>query len=92
MTDGRCPLLQAASFSFHNNAKYWSQPAEFLPERFLTKGHHDTSMPAFCAFGDGGRSCVGYRFARADAKVAALYLVRIIVARANACRPWLLTV
>jgi len=62
--------LQTAQFSFQNSSKYWGADADkFIPERFLTKtGGLDTSMPAWAPFGDGGRSCVGIRFAKAEAK------------------------
>lgn len=42
--------MQAASFSFHNNEKYWKNADKFQPERFMTE--KGTSMAAFCAFGD----------------------------------------
>ena len=63
-----CPVYsQTAQFSFHRNPKYHVDADKFVPERFLTgKGAQN---PAFAPFGDGGRSCVGLRFAKAEAKV-----------------------
>lgn len=60
-------FLQTAQYSFHNNPKYWAEPERFRPERLLTKT--GSRAAAFAPFGDGGRQCVGMRFAKAASKV-----------------------
>ncbi|KAF8605367.1 cytochrome P450 [Ceratobasidium sp. AG-I] len=56
----------------HYNPKYWDDPEEFIPERFLDpKWNRD----AFIPFAVGPRSCIGRRFA--ETTVVA-FLVRIL--------------
>ncbi|KZV73228.1 614 534 cytochrome P450 [Peniophora sp. CONT] len=42
----------------HNNPRYWNNPYEFLPERFLA----DYNRDAFLPFSAGARACLGRRF------------------------------
>ncbi|KAF8605416.1 cytochrome P450 [Ceratobasidium sp. AG-I] len=56
----------------HYNPKYWDDPEEFIPERFLDpKWNRD----AFIPFAVGPRSCIGRRFA--ETTVAA-FLVHVL--------------
>ena len=42
------------------NEKYWAQPDQFIPERFLDDGKDMKKHPyAFIAFGAGPRNCLG---------------------------------
>ena len=53
-------------YSVHHDPKYWKNPEEFNPERFLTldgKFHKD---PAFVTFGLGPRMCLGKIMARTE--------------------------
>ncbi|KAG9411382.1 hypothetical protein AC1031_017021 [Aphanomyces cochlioides] len=62
--------------ALHRNPKYWSQPNEFLPERFLEgtapyeadkalrNGHGNTFT--YMPFGTGPKTCIGMRFAIAE--------------------------
>ncbi|KAF8605417.1 cytochrome P450 [Ceratobasidium sp. AG-I] len=56
----------------HYNSKYWDDPEDFIPERFLDpKWNRD----AFIPFAVGPRSCIGRRFAET---VLSAFLVRIL--------------
>jgi cytochrome P450 len=73
-------FINTAQYSFQNNPKYWGKDHDqFIPERFLTE--RGTSMAAWAPFGDGGRSCVGIRFAKAEAKIALIRLYQSFTLR-----------
>lgn len=48
----------------HYNPKYWEDPMEFRPERFLKE--HTYNKNAWLAFSAGPRSCIGRRFAEVE--------------------------
>lgn len=54
-----------SSWSFHRNPKYWQNPHEFMPERFINP------PPAFhyFPFGAGPRQCIGMAFTLTCTKV-----------------------
>ena len=61
-----------------NNPKYWREPDEFLPERWL-KGHPDyeKNIPhANLPFRHGPRICIGMRFATAEILVLAVKMLQ----------------
>jgi cytochrome P450 len=64
--------LNTAQFSTHRNPKYWEDSEAFKPERFMDG--KAAANPAFSPFGDGGRNCIGLRFAKAEAKIALIRL------------------
>ena len=54
-------------YSIHHDPRYWDEPHEFIPERFMP-GEDGTPSPAltgpaFIPFGTGHRRCPGRRFA-----------------------------
>ena len=50
-----------------SDEKYWTNPQEFKPERFLEEGKYVTTRPkAFIPFGVGRRVCLGEKLAIAD--------------------------
>jgi cytochrome P450 len=50
-----------------NDPKYWNNPQEFRPERFLENGRYLASRPtAFIPFGTGRRICLGEKMAIND--------------------------
>ncbi|CAK4558788.1 unnamed protein product [Aphanomyces euteiches] len=65
--------------ALHHNPKYWSQPDEFIPERFLEgsavyeadkglrNGHGNTFT--YMPFSAGPKNCIGMRFAMAELQV-----------------------
>lgn len=67
-------------YAISNSSKYFSQPEQFLPERWLKgsgyKHHPFASLP----FGYGKRMCLGRRFADLELQtvVSKVYYVFII--------------
>ncbi|KAI0030495.1 cytochrome P450 [Vararia minispora EC-137] len=51
--------------ALHRNPRFWSEPNEFKPERFLG----DWPRDAFVPFSQGPRSCIGRRFAETEVTV-----------------------
>jgi cytochrome P450 len=72
--DGVCPRFQEGKtfgvninmFGLHYNAKGWSRPDEFLPERWLDPTidmKKDPEQRVYCPFAMGKRQCLGRQFA-----------------------------
>lgn len=64
--------LNTAMYTFQNSSEYWTDACTFKPERFMSSDA--AKAPAFAPFGDGGRNCIGVRFAKAEAKIALIRL------------------
>lgn len=47
-------------YHLHRNPKYWKQPNNFVPERFLDKTHPLANSDAYFPFGAGPRMCIGF--------------------------------
>jgi len=68
-------------FLLHRHPKYWTDPYKFMPERWLnidngsgeTKKRHPFT---FLPFSGGGRNCIGERFARIEAQLILVNLIR----------------
>jgi cytochrome P450 len=55
-------LIGISFYELHRNPKYWKNPDEFNPNRFLGD-QKKQSMPYFYPFGAGPRMCIGVGFA-----------------------------
>jgi cytochrome P450 len=55
-------LIGVSFYELHRNPKYWENPDEFIPERFLGE-QKKQSMQYFYPFGAGPRMCIGAGFA-----------------------------
>ncbi|CAC9972752.1 cytochrome P450 [Flavobacterium panici] len=55
-------LIGVSFYELHRNPKYWNDPDEFIPERFLGEQKKE-SMQYFYPFGAGPRMCIGTGFA-----------------------------
>jgi cytochrome P450 len=68
-------------YLLHRHPKYWDDPDEFKPERWLEKGEEFMSRIrfAFLPFSAGGRNCIGQRFATMEAKLIMAELIRSFV-------------
>jgi len=55
-------LIGVSFYELHRNPKYWTNPDEFNPERFLGE-QKKLSMQYFYPFGAGPRMCIGAGFA-----------------------------
>ncbi len=60
----------------HRHPKYWKDPEEFRPERWLGKEHPSSHKYAFMPFSNGPRNCIGYYFAEVEAKLMMAPLIR----------------
>ena len=54
-------------FSLHRNERYWPNPEQFDPSRFLPEHESSRDPMTFQAFSGGPRNCIGSRLARAEA-------------------------
>jgi cytochrome P450 len=73
--------LLISPYLLHRHPKYWDDPDEFKPERWLEKGEEFMSRIrfAFLPFSAGGRNCIGQRFATMEAKLIMAELIRSFV-------------
>jgi len=60
----------------HRHPKYWKDPEEFKPERWLGEEHPSSHKHAFMPFSNGPRNCIGYYFAEMEAKLLMAPLIR----------------
>ena len=61
----------------HGNPKFFSNPEEFRPERWIEKSDIGTKDPfMFIPFSSGGRRCIGEQLAHTEAKILLIELVR----------------
>ncbi|XP_018356710.1 PREDICTED: cytochrome P450 9e2-like [Trachymyrmex septentrionalis] len=58
--------------AIHHDEKYYDNPEEFRPERFLNNNH---DPPFYFPFGLGPRMCIGRRFSLLMIKVVLFYLL-----------------
>jgi len=56
-------IVQFPTNFIHRDSRYFDQPEEFLPERFLKNDEVSSDLSAFLTFGDGPKNCVGKRLA-----------------------------
>ncbi|GAB0091884.1 hypothetical protein DMENIID0001_067750 [Sergentomyia squamirostris] len=54
----------------HRDPKYFSNPDEFVPERFSPENRDSIDLFKFKGFGQGPRNCIGSRFAYFQVKLA----------------------
>ncbi|EFI27131.1 614/534 cytochrome P450 [Coprinopsis cinerea okayama7 len=63
--------LTIDAVGLHHNPRYWKNPEEFRPERFLG----DWPRDAFVPFSVGARACIGRKFAETEAVAVITMLV-----------------
>ncbi|CAG2171470.1 unnamed protein product [Oppiella nova] len=51
--------IEIYPYALHRDPKYWSQPNDFIPDRWFEPIHHPY---AYLPFGGGPRICIGQRF------------------------------
>ncbi len=68
-------LIGVSFYELHRNPKYWDNPDQFDPNRFLgeQKKH---SMQYFYPFGAGPRMCIGAGFAMYEMCLAISYIIK----------------
>ncbi|KAF2340094.1 cytochrome P450 [Flavobacterium tistrianum] len=68
-------LIGVSFYELHRNPKYWDNPDEFNPDRFLGE-QKKRSMQYFYPFGAGPRMCIGAGFAIYEMCLAISYIVK----------------
>jgi cytochrome P450 len=77
----RGDLILIPSWVVQRDARWWSEPLEFRPQRWLTaEGRYDEKTPgqprgAYLPFGAGAHACIGQSFAWTEAVLALAVLV-----------------
>ena len=69
-------------YELHRNPKYWENPDEFIPERFLGDQKKE-SMQYFYPFGAGPRMCIGTGFAIYEMCLAIAQVVKKYIIKSN---------
>jgi cytochrome P450 len=68
-------LIGVSFYELHRNPKYWDNPSEFNPERFLGEQKKE-SYKYFYPFGAGPRMCIGLGFAMYEMSLTLSYIIR----------------
>ncbi len=65
-------------YLIHRHPKYWTDPLEFKPERWLKSNGDDEKFHrfAYLPFSAGGRNCIGQKFAIYEAKLILAPIIR----------------
>ena len=75
-------LIGISFYELHRNPKYWNNPDEFIPERFLGEQKKE-SMQYFYPFGAGPRMCIGTGFAIYEMCLTISQIVKKYVIQSN---------
>ncbi|QBZ96825.1 cytochrome P450 [Flavobacterium sangjuense] len=68
-------LIGVSFYELHRNPKYWKNPEDFNPERFLGEQKKE-SYKFFYPFGAGPRMCIGLGFAMYEMSLTLSYIVK----------------
>ena len=68
-------LIGVSFYELHRNQKYWDNPEEFNPERFLGEQKKE-SYKYFYPFGAGPRMCIGLGFAMYEMSLTLSYIIK----------------
>lgn len=62
----------------HRSPRYWRDPEDFRPERWMSQDKPYSHPYAFLPFSHGPRNCIGYRFATMEAKLILAPMIRSV--------------
>ncbi|WP_309642452.1 cytochrome P450 [Flavobacterium sp.] len=68
-------LIGVSFYELHRNPKYWENPEDFNPERFLGD-QKKQSYQYFYPFGAGPRMCIGLGFAMYEMSLTLAYIIK----------------
>ncbi|HNP33200.1 MAG TPA: cytochrome P450 [Flavobacterium sp.] len=68
-------LIGVSFYELHRNPKYWNNPEDFKPERFLGEQKKE-SYKYFYPFGAGPRMCIGLGFAMYEMSLTLSYIIK----------------
>mmetsp|Transcript_24121 Transcript_24121/g.23169 ORF Transcript_24121/g.23169 Transcript_24121/m.23169 type:complete len:151 (+) Transcript_24121:704-1156(+) len=63
----------------HRDPKYWSNPDDFMPERWLKEDFPASNKNAYLPFSTGPRNCIGYQFSTMEAQLIMAPLLRSFI-------------
>ncbi|TMW42174.1 hypothetical protein DOY81_012747 [Sarcophaga bullata] len=63
-------------FDIHRNPKYYTNPDEFRPERFMLPESEKRHPFAFIPFSAGQRNCIGQKFAMLEIKTVLVHILK----------------
>jgi len=75
-------LIGVSFYELHRNPKYWKNPDEFIPERFLGDQKKE-SMQYFYPFGAGPRMCIGTGFTIYEMCLTITQVVKKYIIKSN---------
>jgi len=75
-------LIGVSFYELHRNPKYWQNPDEFIPERFLGE-QKKQSMQYFYPFGAGPRMCIGAGFAIYEMCLTIAHIIKKYTIKSN---------
>lgn len=63
-------------YAIHHDAEWYPEPEMFDPNRFLPNEAQKRHPMSFLSFGEGPRNCIGIRFAKMQARVGLITLLK----------------
>ena len=64
------------AYGAHHSPKYWDEPEEFRPERFMGDAARKRKPYTYLPFGGGKRSCIGGAMSQVENTLALSILLR----------------
>ncbi|XP_012257519.2 cytochrome P450 4C1-like isoform X1 [Athalia rosae] len=77
----------ACTFNLHRNAKYWENPLEFNPDRFLPGEIAKRRSHCWNPFGVGPRNCIGKRYGMMKMKTVLATVLRKYIVKKDTFVP-----
>jgi len=68
--------LVVSPFALHRDPRFFREPEQFMPERWLDEGRAAPPRYAYIPFGAGPRSCIGNHFAKMEAALVLATLLQ----------------